>query len=73
VSPYGGVILAEDGEGLSHLVGVTRKGEAYPLARNEINESEFTGPTFSQDGRILFANIQDPGHVFAITGPWGKQ
>jgi uncharacterized protein len=24
----------------------------------------------SQDGRILFANIQSPGHVFAITGPW---
>jgi secreted PhoX family phosphatase len=72
VSPYGGVILAEDGEGLSHLVGVTRRGEAYALARNEINQSEFTGPTFSQDGRILFANIQDPGHVFAITGPWGR-
>jgi len=35
VSPYGGVILAEDGEGLSHLVGVTEAGTAYALARNE--------------------------------------
>jgi secreted PhoX family phosphatase len=73
VSPYGGVILAEDGEGLSHLVGVTETGTAYALARNEINESEFTGPTFSADGKVLFANIQDPGIVFAITGPWRRQ
>ena len=72
VSPYGGVILAEDGEGLSHLVGVDRAGQAYPLARNELNDSEFAGPTFSEDGRILFANIQSPGLVFAITGPWGS-
>ncbi|MEV7012311.1 alkaline phosphatase PhoX [Streptosporangium sp. NPDC051022] len=73
VSPYGGVILAEDGEGLSHLVGVSQKGEAYALARNELNDSEFTGPTFSGDGKILFANIQTPGYVLAITGPWNKQ
>jgi len=72
VSPFGGVILAEDGEGLSHLVGVDRHGHAFALARNELNDSEFTGPTFSQDNRILFANIQAPGTVFAITGPWGK-
>ena len=72
VSPYGGVILAEDGVGLSHLVGVTAQGKAYPLGRNELNDSEFTGPTFSDDGKILFANIQTPGYVFAITGPWGR-
>ncbi|MGH3389332.1 MAG: alkaline phosphatase PhoX [Actinomadura sp.] len=73
VSPYGGVILAEDGEGIQHLVGVTERGRAYTLARNELNGSEFTGPTFSADGQILFANIQTPGHVFAITGPWGRK
>ena len=72
VSPYGGVILAEDGEGIQHLVGVTDQGKAYALARNDMNDSEFTGPTFSADGQILFANIQTPGHVFAITGPWRR-
>ncbi|MBG6134870.1 alkaline phosphatase PhoX [Longispora fulva] len=71
VSPYGGVILAEDGEGVSHLVGVNRQGKSYPMARNELNDSEFTGPVFSGDARILFANIQTPGYVFAILGPWG--
>jgi secreted PhoX family phosphatase len=72
VSPHGGVILAEDGEGIQHLVGVTDQGKAYALARNDLNDSEFAGPTFSADGRILYAGIQSPGHVFAITGPWRR-
>jgi uncharacterized protein len=72
LSPYGGLILAEDGEGVQHLVGVTEDGETYPMARNDLNDSEFTGPVFSADGKVLFANIQSPGHVFAITGPWGR-
>jgi len=72
VSPYGGVILAEDGEGIQHLVGVTEHGKPYTLARNDLNDSEFTGPTFSPDRKTLFANIQSPGHVFAITGPWRR-
>ena len=72
VSPYGGVILAEDGEGIQHLVGVTDQGKAYPLARNEEGTGEFTGPTFSADGKTLFACIQMPGYVFAITGPWRR-
>lgn len=71
VSPYGGVIVAEDGEGIQHLVGVTNGGVSFPLARNDGTESEFTGPNFSADGQILFANIQTPGTVFAISGPWG--
>ena len=72
VSPYGGVIIAENGQGIQHLVGVTEQGKTYPIARNDLNESEFTGPCFSDDGKILFACIQSPGHVFAITGPWRR-
>lgn len=73
VSPYGGVVVAEDGGGIQHLFGITDGGSTYPLARNRFSESEFTGPNFSPDGRTLFANIQDPGIVFAITGPWRRQ
>ena len=72
VSPHGGVILAEDGEGVQHLVGVTEQGKSYAMARNDLNGSEFAGPTFSADGKVLFAGIQTPGHVLAITGPWGR-
>lgn len=72
LSPYGGLILAEDGNGVQHLVGVTEQGKTYPMARNDLNGSEFAGPAFSADGKVLFANIQSPGYVLAITGPWGR-
>ena len=74
VSPYGGgVILAEDGDGEQYLVGTTRKDKPFAMARNALNGSEFTGVTFSPDGRVLFANRQsDPGATFAITGPWHR-
>jgi len=72
LSPYGGIILAEDGNGIQHLVGVTDQGKSYPLARNDLNTSEFAGAAFSGDGNILFVGIQSPGHVFAITGPWSR-
>ncbi|PKV85069.1 alkaline phosphatase PhoX [Streptomyces sp. TLI_146] len=81
VSPYGGLVIAEDGEGIQHLFGATDSGRTYPIARNELNQgteqapeySEFTGVTFSPDGRTLFANIQEPGIMLAITGPWRRQ
>jgi secreted PhoX family phosphatase len=72
VSAHGGLIIAEDGEGASHLVGSTDAGDVFFLARNELNDSEFAGPCFSNDKKTLFANIQSPGHVLAIQGPWRK-
>ncbi|MBW8704291.1 hypothetical protein MBT84_32305 [Streptomyces sp. MBT84] len=81
VSPYGGLVIAEDGEGVQHLFGATDSGRTYPIARNDLNigteeepeYSEFTGVTFSPDGKTLFANIQDPGIMVAVTGPWKRQ
>lgn len=51
------------------------------LARNDLNigteeapeYSEFTGVTFSPDGKTLFAGIQEPGVMVAVTGPWKRQ
>ena len=54
-------------------MGSTDSGEVFFLARNELNDSEFAGPTFSTDKQTLFANIQSPGHVLAIQGPFRKQ
>ncbi|MFJ7895204.1 PhoX family protein [Streptomyces anthocyanicus] len=81
VSPYGGLVIAEDGDGVQHLFGATDSGRTYPIARNELNlgteddpeYSEFTGVTFSPDGRTLYANIQTPGIMLAITGSWKRQ
>jgi secreted PhoX family phosphatase len=40
------------------------------MARNAVSGSEFTGVVFAPDGQTLFANIQDEGYTFAITGPF---
>ncbi|MER7621282.1 alkaline phosphatase PhoX [Streptomyces sp. NPDC126503] len=73
VSPYGGLVIAEDGEGVQHLFGATGSGRTYPIARNDLNDSEFTGVVFSPDGATLFACVQNPGIMVAITGPWRRQ
>ena len=43
-----GVIIAEDGEGVQHLVGATAEGTTFPVARNDFTDAsknvEFTGP-----------------------------
>lgn len=73
VSPHGGLILAEDGDGRSQLVGVGADGRAYQVALNLSDDSEWAGPCFNAAGDTLFANIQgDPGRTFAITGSWGR-
>ena len=46
------------GEYLGHKLAETLPG------------SEWTGITFSADGRWMFANLQKPGLTVAITGPW---
>ena len=77
VTPWGSLVLAEDGVGASHVLSSLPGGPTYAIARNMINigdeapeYSEFTGPTFSADGKVLYVNIQDPGLTLAITGPW---
>ncbi|MEU4392474.1 alkaline phosphatase PhoX [Kribbella sp. NPDC023855] len=70
VTPWGSLILAEDGNASSHVLSSTPGGPTYAIARNMLNDSEFCGPAFSADGKVLFVNIQSPGLTLAITGPW---
>ncbi|MFC7494635.1 MULTISPECIES: alkaline phosphatase PhoX [unclassified Nocardioides] len=72
VTPWGSLVLAEDGEGASHVLGSFPGGPTYAIARNQLNDSEFCGPVFSADGKVLFVNMQDPGLTLAITGPWER-
>jgi secreted PhoX family phosphatase len=80
VTPWGTLVLAEDGVGASHVLSSVPGGPTYAIARNQLNigtaaapeYSEFTGPTFSSDGKVLFVNIQTPGITLAITGPWER-
>ncbi|MBD3782668.1 MAG: DUF839 domain-containing protein [Micrococcales bacterium] len=72
VSPWGGLVVCEDGDGRNHLVLDDLRGHTAFLALNR-QDSEMAGANFSHDGRFLFANSQDPGVVFAITGPWRRR
>ena len=71
VSPWGGLVIAEDGEGSQHLVGATADGRTYPIARAVRGVH---GPgELPAVGAVLFANVQVPGALYAITGPWRRQ
>jgi secreted PhoX family phosphatase len=72
VSPWGDLILCEDGPDDQFLVGVTPEGALYKLGHNAYNKSEFAGATFSPNGQILYVNIQHPGLTLAISGPWQR-
>jgi secreted PhoX family phosphatase len=81
VTPWGTLILAEDGVRASHVLSAIPGGPTDAIARGMLANgtsngaptfSEFTGPTFTPDGKILFVNIQSPGITLAISGPWSK-
>lgn len=87
VSPRGGLVLCEDGDGdgVEFIHGLTTDGHLFPFARNNVvlsgerngisgnyTRSEFAGATYSPDGHWLFFNIQSPGITFAVSGPWGE-
>ena len=72
VSPRGGILLCEDGDGQNFVRGLTPEGRLFDFALNIESDSEFAGSTFSPDGQTLFLNIQNPGATFAIWGPWER-
>jgi len=47
-----------------------RRDESGITFAKDYRGSEWCGATFSDDGKWLFANLQEPGITFAITGPW---
>ena len=71
VTPWGDLMICEDGRGDNYLRGLTPDGAIYDFARNAHEDSaEFCGACFSPDGSTLFVNVQEPGFTYAITGPW---
>ncbi len=82
VSPRGGLVICEDGQGGQFIRGLTRDGRVFDLLRSEDanDATEFAGACFSPDGRVLFFNTQgstsrngtERGGTFALWGPWAS-
>ena len=75
VSPYDGVMIAEDGKGNPNLLGATPGGEVFVFAQSQskIENAEFAGPAFSSDQQTLFVNLMGPGLTLAVQGPFTQQ
>ncbi len=69
-SPFGHIMVCEDGIPDQFLVGINPEGKCYHFGRNALNNSEFAGICFSPSGKTMFVNIQRPGITLAITGNW---
>ncbi|MGI9324164.1 MAG: alkaline phosphatase PhoX [Pseudomonadales bacterium] len=82
ISPRGVLVLCEDGTiddpGAGFVIpsnflrGLTKGGELFDFAENIDTTGEFTGATFSPDGKRLFFNVQDIGRTFEVRGPFQK-
>jgi hypothetical protein len=69
-SPWGHLIICEDGPGRNAVKGVAPDGRVYTIA--ETGVSEVAGACFSPDEQTLFFNIQKAGVTVAVTGPWAR-
>jgi len=81
VSPRGGLVICEDGDGIQLIHGLTTRGQIFDLVSTDSpgnDNTEFAGACFSPDGRILFFNqlgaTRKPyttfGATYALWGPW---
>ena len=81
-SDRGTMILCEDGAAPNYIRGLTRDGQLFDIALNQLRSNstgaprfgeEFAGATFGPGTDTLFVNIQaSAGITFAIWGPWGR-
>ena len=72
MTPWGDLLLAEDGSGEQLVRGITPEGRVYDLARNARSKSELAGICCSPDGNAIFVNMQIDGLTLAITGPMAE-
>jgi secreted PhoX family phosphatase len=69
LTPWGDLLVAEDGSGEQFLRGITPEGRVYDLARNAKSNGEFAGICVSPRGDAIVVNMQMEGLTLAITGP----
>ncbi len=67
---YGDLIIGEDTDPTSRLLGMTADKKFYEIAAS--NSSEWAGVCFSPDNKYLFANLLQTGETVAFEVPWEK-
>lgn len=72
VHPDGRLYLCEDGSGGDNIVTVDHDGSTSILAKNIWSGSEWAGACFSEQGHVMFVNMQGDGLTFAIKGPFKR-
>lgn len=78
ISPRGGIVICEDGDGTNYVRGITPRGEVFDVVRNNVSSSEWAGACWAPQGRTLFVNMQGStsagstalGGTYAVWGPW---
>ena len=72
-TPWGHLLICEDGPQYNYLRGVTTEGKIYTIGNSAyFGRSELCGVCFAPNHPVLFVNLQRPGLTLAITGPWIK-
>lgn len=67
-TPWGDILMCEDGDNPYHIRLCDGAGNISDFARNRM--AEWAGACFSPDGQTLFVNIQGAGLTLSITGPF---
>ena len=68
VSPWGSVVIAEDGMNPCSLIAYSERRGSLEFARDLADRGEWAGPCFNRSGSLLFASVQSDC-TYAISGP----
>lgn len=71
VSPWGSLVIAEDGSDPNHLIAWAPRTGSVPLAKDIAERGEWAGPCLNKSGNVLFGSVQSDC-TYAITGPLAK-
>ena len=72
VSAHGGLILAEDGDGISAPCRRHLPGQGLSPGPQRVQRQRVLRAGLQRRRKTLFVNIQSPGFTLAVTGPWGR-
>lgn len=71
VSPWGSVVITEDGDNPCSLIGYKERTKSFEFARDLGDRGEWAGPCFNKSGNVLFASVQSDC-TYAIRGALGQ-